>query len=213
MVNIKDKAHLELLATRVAEAGHGAQMFEAVKALQGKQRTRVEVHNKDGEAILLPDLAAAAIATHFESQFPAPGVTPLPMFTGPPRALNRPITCEEVSAVVKKMKPRKATGPDECPIELIKAGGVATHAFIASVINGSYRHHQSLDIGAGILAACQKPGKPPGPVQNLRPIVLLTSVRKILSLIFLNRIRSKVDQFLSPSQAGFRSERSTADIV
>ena len=143
LVNIKDSAHLELLATRVAEAGHGAQMFEAVKAFQGKQRTRVVVHNKDGEAILLPDLAAAAIATHFESQFTAPGVTPLPMFTGPPRALNRPITREEVSAVVKKMKPRKATGPDECPIELIKAGGVAMHAFVASVINGSYRHHQS----------------------------------------------------------------------
>ena len=40
----------------------------------------------------------------------------------------------------------------------------------------------------------------------MRPIVLL-------SLIVLSRIATKVDNFLSPSQSGFRRGRSTADVV
>ena len=48
---------------------------------------------------------------------------------------------------------------------------------------------------------------------NLRPIVLLTLLRKVLSVVLLNRVRAKVDGYLSASQAGFRIGRSTADIV
>lgn len=73
--------------------------------------------------------------------------------------------------------------------------------------------HEALDLGKGILAAIQKAGKPKGPVSNLRPIVLLTSIRKVLSLITLNRIKGKVDAYISPSQAAYRKGRSTSDIV
>ena len=52
-----------------------------------------------------------------------------------------------------------------------------------------------------------------GPPANLRPIVLLPAARKLLSLITLNRARDKVEEYISPSQAGFRRYRSTADIV
>ena len=47
----------------------------------------------------------------------------------------------------------------------------------------------------------------------MRPIVLLSALRKTLSLIVLSRIATKVDNFLSPSQSGFRRGRSTADVV
>ena len=50
----------------------------------------------------------------------------------------------------------------------------------------------------------QKPGKPVGP---------LSALRKTLSLVVLSRIATKVDNFLSPSQLGFRRGRSTADVV
>ena len=42
---------------------------------------------------------------------------------------------------------------------------------------------------------------------------ILSVFRKILSIIVLERIRDKVDNYLSPSQAGFRPNRSTGDIV
>ena len=47
----------------------------------------------------------------------------------------------------------------------------------------------------------------------MQPIVLLSALRKTLSLIVLSRIATKVDNFLSPSQSGFRRGHSTADVV
>ena len=48
---------------------------------------------------------------------------------------------------------------------------------------------------------------------SLRPILLLNTLRKTLSLIVLSRIANKVDEFLYPGQSGFRSGRSTADVL
>ena len=68
-------------------------------------------------------------------------------------------------------------------------------------------------IGAGVLIPLQKPGKPKGPCSSLRPIVLLNSVRKILSSITLRRIPHQVEQYLPSSQSAYRPGRSTSDIV
>ena len=70
-----------------------------------------------------------------------------------------------------------------------------------------------MDINTGVLIAIQKPGKKKGPPNNLRPITLLNSLRKALSIITLNRIRPFVEEYLSKSQSGFRPDRSTADVV
>ena len=64
-----------------------------------------------------------------------------------------------------------------------------------------------------MLILLQKPGKPVGPLTSVRPIVLLSALRKTLSLIVLSRIATKLDNFLSPSQSWFRRGRSTADVV
>ena len=58
-----------------------------------------------------------------------------------------------------------------------------------------------------------KPGKPKGPRKNLRPVTLLNTVRKTLSLITLDRVRDKVENYLSANQSGFRPFRSTSDVV
>ena len=84
---------------------------------------------------------------------------------------------------------------------------------IANIFNDALQHHKLLDIAKGVLILVQKPGKPTGPLTSLRPIVLLSVLRKTLSLIVLSRIAPKVDDYLSSSQSGFRRGRSTADVV
>ena len=84
---------------------------------------------------------------------------------------------------------------------------------MAAIINDALEHHEPLDIGKGVLILLQKLGKPVGPLTSVRPIVLLSALRKTLSLIVLSRIATKVDNFLSPSQSGFRRGRGTADVV
>ena len=64
-----------------------------------------------------------------------------------------------------------------------------------------------------MLILLQKPGKPVGPLTSVRLIVVLSTLRKTLSLVVLSRIVTKVDNFLSLSQSGFRRGRSTADVV
>ena len=48
---------------------------------------------------------------------------------------------------------------------------------------------------------------------NFHPIVLLNGVRKILSLILLERFRPHAESYIPASQAGFRKGRSCTDII
>ena len=50
-------------------------------------------------------------------------------------------------------------------------------------------------------------------LKNLRPINFLNTSRRILSIITLNRIQEKIEQYLSASQAAYRLKQSTDDIV
>jgi len=58
-----------------------------------------------------------------------------------------------------------------------------------------------------------KPGKPAGPVKHIRTRVFLPLLRKLLSLIILERVRHPVDALLSPSHSSFCSGLSCADVV
>ena len=86
-------------------------------------------------------------------------------------------------------------------------------SIIADVFNKALALGEDLELGLAKLTTLQKPGKPAGPIKNIRPIALLPLLRKLLSLITLARIRGPVELYLSPAQAAFRSRRSTADIV
>ena len=58
-----------------------------------------------------------------------------------------------------------------------------------------------------------KPKKDPGPPKHLHPLNLLQMIRKTSSLITLNHINHKVNNYLSASQAAYRKDKSTTDIV
>jgi len=47
----------------------------------------------------------------------------------------------------------------------------------------------------------------------MRPITLINTIRKLLSLVVLSRIAKQVSAFLGPTQSGFRAGRSTSDVV
>ena len=211
-----EEARHEALAAKVEQFHGGARMFAAVKELKELRRDKrkdIIVHNEDGTAIFDKDKKVSAIAEDFQAQFTRSGVESIPMFTGEARPLKQPITPDEIQNVVKKLKNGKSTGPDDISAELLKAAGKEGAVLVADVINTSFSRHEPLNIGEGFLIAVQKPGKQAGPKSHLRPIVLLSLLRKILSLAVLERIRIKVDSFLSSSQAGFRRGRSTSDIV
>ena len=111
------------------------------------------------------------------------------------------------------MKLNRAPGYDKITAEMIKYGPEELHQKITSILNNCISNKLDIDTGFGLLAPLQKPGKTKGPVTNLRPVILLPVIRKILSNVVLARIKPKVDEYFYLSQSAYREKRSTGDII
>ncbi|XP_065189344.1 uncharacterized protein LOC135819973 [Sycon ciliatum] len=97
--------------------------------------------------------------------------------------------------------------------EYLKYGSETLAQALAQCLNCMFETHHPIELGQGTLIPLPKPNKKKEPPGNLRPIVLLNSTRKALSLLPLRRIQPAVDSYLSASHSGFRPGRSTADAV
>ena len=161
-------------------------MFKAVNSLKRKKYENPYIHDTNGKNLTNPTDIYNTIRQHFNNHFNDPNIQNLTPFEGQPRKLNNKITTEEVTSNVKRLNNNRAAGNDRISIELVKYAPNEVHNLISNIINESFQYHQELAVGNGILVALQKPGKPKGPVKNLRPIILLPVLRKILSSKFYN---------------------------
>eukprot|EP00795_Rhopilema_esculentum_P003525 gene3525-biopygen1 len=154
-----------------------------------------------------------SVRGHFEKHFNDDDVSSINPFDGLPRKLNKEISIEEVTAGMNKLNNNKTPGIDNISAEMVKYGPLAMSKAFKNTLNEAFEKEIELGLGDGILVSLLKPGKTKGPVTNLRPVILLPILRKILSSIVLHRIQPKVERFLSDSQAAYRPSRSTSDIV
>ncbi|GFR95935.1 endonuclease-reverse transcriptase [Elysia marginata] len=129
--------------------------------------------------------------------------------------LNSVITSNEVEKALARLNNNRACGEDGIPGEFIKYGADTLAKVICNILNSvfSVPVHDDIIINGGKVITLQKQGRAKGPVTNLRPITLLNSLRKVISLIVLNRTKHDINEYLSPSQSGLREGRGTSDIV
>ena len=128
--------------------------------------------------------------------------------------MNIPFTLEEVKTATRKLKNNKSPGNDEISIELLKYAPNIIYDEISQIYNiiaetGEYPK----ELIQGLLCPLQKPGKAKGPPENLRPIILLSALRKILAVCIMNRIGNRIDAEIPQTQAAYRSGRSTTEHV
>ena len=190
-------------------------MFKACRQVINIKRRNTNgyiVHDEDGRTIENPSEKAEALKKFYELKF-STGEIVNPFENEISSELLEPITTNEIKRAINKLNNGKAVGPDNIPAELIKSNKDLVSPIIADIFNSSFARNKEININSGNLVLLQKPGKVIGPISNLRPITLLSVFRKVLSTVVLFRIRSKIEQYLSPSQAGFRPYRSTSDIV
>ena len=114
---------------------------------------------------------------------------------------------------INKLNNNKSTGLDTITAEELKCLTGEQMVILSDMYNDMFEQRKDLDLGSGKLILLNKPNKKKGPIENMRPIVLLSSLRKILSIITLHRIRPQVEEYLSPTQSGFRKDRCTGDLV
>ena len=122
---------------------------------------------------------------------------------------------QEVEAAVKTLKNKKAPGEDALPSEIFKYGGPTLLGKLTDLFSLCWSHEQIPDAWkhATIVTIYKKKGDR-ADCGNSRGISLLAVAGKILARIMLKRLLLHIaERILPESQAGFRQERSTIDMI
>ena len=208
--------NIKEIVKEIDAAPNDMKMYKSIKRLRkpkGKSKNIV-IHDNEGKIIINEKEKYQAVKAHFQEQLHDESVKKIEQFIGEPKPLENKITADEVKKATIRMSNNKATGEDGIPAELLKYGPDTLMEDIARILNSIFEEHSDMiNVGRSILQTIPKPGKPEGPRKNLRPINLLNVIRKTLSLITLNRIKEKVNKHVQHTQAAYRPNRSTTDIV
>ena len=131
-----------------------------------------------------------------------------------PTPVSTLLTSLEIRKAVWTLKNNKIPGVDQINVELIKYSPEVVYEKIADICNNiAAKGKHPNEITHEILRALQKAGKPKGPTSHLRPIILLSVLRKILAVCILKRINSRLDPAIPISQATYCKNRSTTEHV
>ena len=187
-------------------------MFQAVRVLNKKEDNTIIVQNNKGETIHSVEEELKEITKYFENIFKQEATTPIPNIK--PQKLELEITGEEVKSAVNKLKNNKSPGCDQINAELVKNSPEIVFEHIAQILNYiAETGNKPLELSLGQLIPLPKPGKPKGPVKNLRPIILLSILRKILAIIVIKRTFETIRNEISITQAAYSPGRSTTELV
>ena len=134
--------------------------------------------------------------------------------TIPPCEMKTPFTGLEIKKAAESLKNRKSVGDDNLDAEFVKYGPPEIHEGVAKLLNnvactGEYPEQ----IKQGILKPLRKPGKKPGPPSNLRPIILLSVLRKLLAIYMIRRCSNRLSTKIPIEQAAYQAGRSTTEQV
>ena len=130
---------------------------------------------------------ASIITEQFKNIFTAVTVADEPTIIKPAE-MRTPFTPEEIEKASKRMKNQKSVGEDGQHAEYVKYGPPEIYNGIATLLNTIARTGKyPAEIKSGILTPLPKPGKKQGPPANLRPIILLSIIRKILAICLIRR--------------------------
>ena len=137
-----------------------------------------------------------------------------PMKHVPPKEMVRPFTQEEIKNAIRSLRNNKSAGTDNICAELLKYSQEVIYSRIAEIFNSIARSGEyPEELKEGILVPLSKPGKPQGPPANLRPIILLSVIRKILAICMIRRTSQKLSNKIPITQAAYRAGRSTTENV
>ena len=187
-------------------------MFQAVRVLSRQEENNIIVHNKKGEIVHSLEEELTEITNYFENIFKQEDTTPIPEIK--PQKLKIEIDSEEVKTAIDKLRNNKSPGFDQINAELIKNSPNIVFEHIAQILNEiAETGNKPLELSLGQLIPLPKPGKPKGPVKNLRPVILLSILRKILAIIVVDRTFKTIRKEINISQAAYSPGRSTTELV
>ena len=126
---------------------------------------------------------------------------------------GNPITINEITKAMAKMKKGRSPGEDGLPVEVLKAGGMTVVEQLLNICNRAYETEMvPSDWQKRIISPIFKKGEKTI-CDNHRGIALLFHAGKIYTRIVETKLRECVEGVLDTSQYGFRPGRSTINAV
>ena len=127
--------------------------------------------------------------------------------------LNDPPTIEELSKAIDSLASVKAPGNDDIPPEVIKAGketSLLKHKLLLQCWEEGSLPQDMRDVN--IITLYKNKGDR-SDCNNYRGISLLSIVGKTFARAMLNRPQSLAERVYPEAQCGFRTQRSTIDMI
>jgi exonuclease III len=178
-----------------------------------KSKTPLYVNDKDGNVASTEKEQAEIITEHFQKML-APDNAPPNNKIYTPHQMTKPFTANEIQKATQGMKNGKSSGIDEINAEHIKYAPTSIHNSIAEIFNTTAKEgNPPSELQIGILTPLPKPGKKKGPPENLRPIILLSVLRKILTICIMRRCWDRLSSKIPKDQAAYQGGRSAAEQV
>lgn len=167
-IKLEHEDRIRSIVSQIGEAGRAGQshgMFSAVKELYRKPQKQITVLDKDGKVVVAPAEIYKEISSHYKNHFNHPTHQAIERYIGEPSPLDDPIRTDEVTKSLSSMSNNRAAY-DSLSAELLKYAPIEVHSEIAKALNEMLEEHADIDIGAGKIAAIEKPKKPmPGPLK------------------------------------------------
>ncbi|RVE61997.1 hypothetical protein OJAV_G00176660 [Oryzias javanicus] len=196
--------------------------YEALKAVYGpSHQTLSPLRSTDGQALLSDKVSILnRWSEHFQALFSADRSVDSASILHIPQQpvkseLDEPPTLEETTKATQQLKSGKAAGIDGIPPEIWKHGGPALHAKLHELFVCCWEQGElPKDLRDAIIITLYKNKGEKSDCSNYRGITLLSIAGKILARLLLNRLVPAIAAgHLPESQCGFRSNRSTTDMV
>ena len=205
-----------------AESKDMKNFFSAIKAVYGPTSSGAHpLLSTDGtELISDKEKILERWAEHFNSVLNRPSTINEEAINRLPQvpvdnALADPPTKKEVTKAIKQLSSGKAPGSDAIPAEIYASGSQKVIESLTNLFNIMWAQEkipQELK-DASIIHLYKRKGNRNN-CDNHRGISLLSIAGKILARVLLNRLNTHLEGDLLPeSQCGFRSGRSTADMI
>ena len=146
------------------------------------------------------------------TNIPDPILNPVLLTPEEKAQLELPISKHELDQALTSMKNNKSPGMDGYSPEFFKKFWDQLGWFFLESINESFANgHLTESQTQGIITCIPKSGKARNLLQNWRPISLLNTSYKLISLCITNRLRKVLNRIISPEQKGFLEGRTISD--
>lgn len=125
---------------------------------------------------------------------------------------HEPCSAEEVIAIIKTLKNKKAPGSDQVNNNILKELSAKAGSRLVEILNACLKlQHFPQSWKEARVVVFPKPGKSRKDPNNYRPISLLSSISKILERLLLRRMESHATEhnIIINQQFGFRKKHST----